>query len=106
MQFRIAEVVDRKKVLIPHAIKNGFGHVFQQLPPTIETDFIEKDFNPKELGDSLVEMGEMLRQQSYYIKDIELKSEVREQMDDIGKELLVTIIYELTDKEIEVSQND
>ena len=98
IDFRIAEVIDKKKVLVSNDITNSFGSVFQHLTPTISTEFLKREFDPNELGDCFIQVGEALKKERYYIKDIELKSEIRERIDAYGKEFILALVYELTDK--------
>ena len=94
------EEIEKEEYVIEHGIYNGFGKILD-LPSTKEIKSIKNNFNPIELGDIFINIGNTLKQEQYNITNISLKSILEENHANIGKMLNIVLTYDTKEKENE-----
>ena len=92
--FTCDEKIEKELITVKQGIYNGFGKMVN-LPPRQEYRFHEHNFDTKELGDSFIKMGELLKQETSEIKNMTLNYALINNPANMGKQFMVMLSYEI-----------
>jgi hypothetical protein len=97
--FILDERKETKITTVRKNVYNGFGRIMD-VPVRIEQDSFCSDFKSSDLGDLFISMGEALKHENKYIKNLELESRLGHTPCGKGMQFFVKLQFDEVEEEL------